>query len=190
MLLCRNSRGGTLEEDRISSLDIPAAGLRLSFMLWDFELAGRRVRLWQRAGESFEHVLMKALGYAMFVNEFPSLEIEQAVGLRYKPDLVARKEESNLVDGVRGFAFWGECGMVSTRKVAWLLKHAGVERLVIFKIEAGANQFAHELRQTIDKRYLVTQRLQIVNFVGDIREKTVHRKIARVPPNWYALTQV
>ncbi|HKP73789.1 MAG TPA: hypothetical protein VJT82_12680, partial [Pyrinomonadaceae bacterium] len=60
-------------------------------MHYDFELAGRRVRLWQRTGESYEHVLMKALGYAMYVREFPALEIEQRVGLRYKPDLVARR---------------------------------------------------------------------------------------------------
>jgi hypothetical protein len=53
--------------------------------LYDFELAGRRVRLWKRLGESYEHVLMKALGYAMYVAEFPSLEIERRVGLRYRP---------------------------------------------------------------------------------------------------------
>lgn len=47
------------------------------------------MRLWQRPGESYGHVLLKALGYAMFVGEYPGLEIELSVGLRYKPDLVA-----------------------------------------------------------------------------------------------------
>ena len=108
-------------------------------MLHDFELAGRRVRLWQRAGESYEHVLMKALGYAMFVGEFPALEIEKKVGLRYKPDLVAQNPAGD-------FVFWGECGANAIRKTAWLLKHAGVEQLVLFKIGQTA-QLAEQLRR-------------------------------------------
>jgi hypothetical protein len=86
-------------------------------VLYDFELAGRRVRLWKRLGESYEHVLMKALAYAMFVPLYPGLEIERRVGLRYKPDLVAQGSDGR-------FLFWGECGANSVRKTAWLLKHA------------------------------------------------------------------
>lgn len=59
-------------------------------MLHDFYLAEKRIRLWQRVGESYEHILMKALGFAMFAEEYPQMEIETKVGLRYKPDLVAR----------------------------------------------------------------------------------------------------
>ncbi len=59
-------------------------------MLHDFQIAGRKVRLWQRNGESYEHILMKALGYAMFARQYPTLEIETKVGLRYKPDLVVQ----------------------------------------------------------------------------------------------------
>jgi hypothetical protein len=61
-------------------------------MLHDFYLAGKRVRLWQRGGESYEHILMKALGFAMFASRYPNLEIETKIGLRYKPDLIARAE--------------------------------------------------------------------------------------------------
>jgi hypothetical protein len=87
-------------------------------VLYDFELASRRVRLWKRMGESYEHVLMKALGYAMFVEEYPALEIEPRVPLRYRPDLAAR-------DCADRFLFWGECGTTSLRKTTWLLKHSG-----------------------------------------------------------------
>src|SRR5215210_6807625 len=123
-------------------------------MLYDFELAGRRVRLWQRKGETYGHVLMKALGFAMYVAEYPGLEIELPVGLRYKPDLVA------LNDGGGGgpragarFLFWGECGMVSMRKVAWLLKHGDTERLVLFKIGCGVPAYTRELRVSFWPRY-------------------------------------
>jgi hypothetical protein len=90
-------------------------------MLHDFQLAKKKIRLWQRIGESYEHVLMKALGFALFIEEYPMLEIEVKVGLRYKPDLVARGNADN-------FLFWGEAGANSIRKTAWLLKHARVER--------------------------------------------------------------
>ena len=153
-------------------------------MLHDFELAGRRVRLWQRVGESYGHVLMKALGYAMFIEEYPSLEIESPVGLRYKPDLVAEAGAS------KRFSFWGECGMVSVRKVGWLLKHGGVERLVLFKIETNAWALAAELRAAINPRYRAQGRLSLVNFVGDIHERTASRRIARVSQSWYTETAI
>ncbi len=151
-------------------------------MLYDFELAGRRVRLWQRTGESYGHVLMKALGFAMFVEEYPALEIERRVGLRYKPDLVVRDGDA------RSFPFWGECGMVSMRKVAWLLKHGGAERLVLFKIGVNAVALAEELRHAVDARYRPPGRLAVVNFVGDIDARIDARRIARVEQSWYTTT--
>ncbi len=156
-------------------------------MLHDFELAGRRVRAWQRPGESYEHVLMKALGYAMYVAEFPALEIEVEVGRRYKPDLVAR---GDMASGGGRFQFWGECGTVTVRKIAWLLKHGDVERLVVFKINYGVAAFVSELRAAIEERYRAPGRLLLVNFVADIATRTVRQRIARVPQSWYTTTVV
>lgn len=156
-------------------------------MLHDFELAGRRVRLWQRVGESYEHVLMKALGYAMFVGEFPDLEIERPVGLRYRPDLIALSDGRG--GGVR-FPFWGECGMVSVRKVGWLLKHGDIGRLALFKIISGTTAFVNELRASMDERYRPEGRVVLINFAADIAERTARRRIERVPAEWYAATEV
>jgi hypothetical protein len=156
-------------------------------MLYDFELAGRRVRLWQRTGESYEHVLMKALGYAMFVGEFPALEIERRVGLRYKPDLVARCDGAEFA---LPFAFWGECGQTAVRKTAWLLKHAGVARLVLFKIIGSPAALVSELRAVVNERYRAPGRLVVVNFTPDIVARTGGRRIARVAEDWYTTTVV
>ncbi len=147
-------------------------------MLHDFELAGRRVRLWQRIGESYEHVLMKALGFAMFVGEFPNLEIEKKVGLRYRPDLVAQNQHGD-------FLFWGECGANSIRKTIWLLKHARVERLVLFKIGQNVSQLTEQLRAEIPARYRPAGRLNLINFLGEIVELAADKKIERVSPAWY-----
>lgn len=152
-------------------------------MLYDFQLAGRRVRLWQRTGESYEHVLMKALGYAMFVEEFPQMEIEQRVGLRYKPDLVARGENGD-------FHFWGEAGENSFRKTLWLLKHARVERLVLFKIAVAETQLVKQLRAEIPAKYRANERLILINFVSGIKNLTGAREIERVPKDWFKQTEI
>ncbi len=153
-------------------------------MLHDFELAGRRVRLWQRRGETFAHVLLKALGFAMYVGEYPRLEIELPVGLRYKPDLVALNESATPRAGAR-FLFWGECGLVTMRKVAWLLKHGDAGRVVLFKLACGVAPLVRELRDAVPARYRDGERLQLVNFAADVSERAASHNIERVPENWY-----
>ena len=160
-------------------------------MLYDFELVGRRVRLWQRRGESYGHVLMKALGFAMYAREYPGLEIELPVGLRYKHDLVAL----NDADGGRPragarFLFWGECGMVSMRKVAWLLKHGDAGRLVLFKTGCGVAPYTRELRDSVEPRYRARGRLTLVNFAADIAERVEGRRVEEVPAGWYEKIEV
>lgn len=147
-------------------------------MLHDFTVSGTRLRLWQRVGESYGHVLMKALGYAMFVGEFPDLGVETDVGLKYKPDLIA------VGDGLQ-FRFWGECGQVSVRKTNWLLKHTRTERLVLFKIGVDAEQLAVQLRREIPERYRPEQRLSVVSFCREISDLTAERQIERVSADWY-----
>ncbi len=153
-------------------------------ILYDFRLAGRRVRLWKRAGESYEHVLMKALGFAMYAREFPRMEVEPEVGLRYRPDLLARREEAEH-RGTR-FPFWGECGQTTERKTAWLLKHAGVGRLVLFKMVRSPQALARELRGEIEARYRAEGRLRVVNFRSEVVSLAAERVIERVPESWYA----
>jgi hypothetical protein len=159
-------------------------------MLYDFELVGRRVRLWQRRGESYGHVLMKALGFAMFAPRYPGLEIELPVGLRYKPDLVALNGGDGRPRAGARFLFWGECGMVSMRKVAWLLKHGDTERLVLFKTGYSVAAYMRELRDSVERRYREGGRLTLVNFVADVAERAAERRIEEVPTGWYQLTEV
>lgn len=152
-------------------------------LLYDFELRGRRVRLWKRLGESYEHVLMKALAYAMNVGEFPQLEIESDVGLRYRPDLVARRDEGDY--RARRFPFWGECGATAMRKVNWLLKHADIGRLVLFKLSATPAPLLAELRSSVELRQRAGGRLRVVSFTRGIVARAAERQIECVPESWY-----
>jgi hypothetical protein len=76
------------------------------------------------------------------------------------------------------------------RKVGWLLKHAGVERLVLFKLTAQTQMLVAALRATVDARYRPPGRLVLVNFVADVATLSADRRVARVPQSWYTLTAV
>jgi hypothetical protein len=152
-------------------------------MLHDFNLAGKRMRLWQRPGESYEHVLMKALGYAMFAPQFANLEIETRVGLRYKPDLIAYNENGD-------FAFWGECGQNSIRKTHWILKHTRTEKMVLFKISASVSQLIKQIREEIPEKYRADGKLTLVNFVNEIVNLTADRQIAKVSKDWFSKFEI
>jgi hypothetical protein len=152
-------------------------------MLHDFQLAGKRMRLWQRQGESYEHVLMKALGFAMFSPEYSTLEIEVKVGLRYKPDLIARNAAGD-------FLFWGECGSNSLRKTSWLLKHKRTQKLVLFKIGQNQEQLIKQLREEIPPKYRPKNRLVLINFVASIVDLTASKEIENVPKVWFSETKI
>jgi hypothetical protein len=147
-------------------------------MLHDFTLAGRRVRLWQRVGETYEHVLLKALGFAMFVPVYPNLEIETRLGLRYTPDLIAVKSNGD-------YAFWGECGLNSIRKTHWILKHTRTEKMVLFKHDVSAGLLIKKIRAEIPEKYRWDGRLRLINFVSDIVNLTADRQIAKVSQEWF-----
>ena len=152
-------------------------------MLHDFQLAGKRMRLWQRQGESYEHILMKALAFAMFFRKYPTLEIEIKVGLRYKPDLIAQNEKGE-------FLFWGECGANSLRKTNWLLKHTRTQKLALFKIGQNLEQFTKQLREEIPAKYRLQGRLVLINFVDDIVDLTVSKQIEKVSKDWFTETKI
>ena len=147
-------------------------------MLHTFRLGHRRIKLWQAAGESYEHVLMKALAFSIFTRGNPHLQIEVKVGLRYKPDLIA-------IAGDGTFDLWVECGMISITKATWLAKHTTARRIVICKIDLNADQFIKQLRTAIASKYRPAGRLSILNFVSDIRNLTATLQIAKVSRDWY-----
>lgn len=152
-------------------------------MLHDFNLAGNRMRLWQRVGESYEHVLMKALGFAMFVGKYPNLEIETKLGLRYTPDLIALSEKND-------YAFWGECGQNSIRKTHWILKHTRTEKMALFKIGMNTESLVKQIREEIPPKYRENGRLILINFVKEIVKLTETKQIEKVSQDWFSKFEI
>ena len=152
-------------------------------MLHVFGIRGGKIRLWQATGESYEHVLLKALAYSIFGEGCPGLQVEVKVGLRYKPDLVA-------VGSDGGFDLWVECGMVSLAKTAWLMKHTDARSIAIFKIGWHVEQYLEHLRAAIAVRYRPAGRLSVYNFVSGITDLTASKQISKVSPDWYSVHAV
>jgi hypothetical protein len=148
-------------------------------MLHRFEIAGRRLALYQRTGESFEHVVLKALCYGLFVDRYDDLEIETRLGWRYTPDVVSFDEAGRP-------RFWGECGSVSLRKVAWLAKHSGADCLAFVKLGGGSG-FALEARDAIADRYRPPGRIVVIGFREDVPSvvRELRLRLDAVPAAWY-----
>lgn len=76
---------------------------------------GHQVVLFKKANESMEHVLMKALIWALYLPKYPDAGIEPTIGDRYKPDVV-------MLNDHREPLFWGEAGHVSPEKIRSLTR--------------------------------------------------------------------
>lgn len=147
-----------------------------------FRLGSERLTLYKKSGESYEHVLMKALGYALFRPQFPQLEIEKRIGLRYKPDLIA-------LDAHGKPEFWGECGQVGLRKIGWLAKHSGARRIALFKLDITAKHFLEQVRAEIEPRYRPPARMQLFVFTPAVLEE-VGEDLDEIPAHWYTVYDI
>lgn len=76
---------------------------------------GRQVVLVKKSVERLEHVLMKAFLWALYLPDYPALQIEVPIGDRYKPDVVQQ-------DALGTPVFWGEAGKVSRDKIVSLVR--------------------------------------------------------------------
>ena len=112
-----------------------------------FRTNGSTVVLVKRPVESTEHVLQKALLWALYLPSYPNLRVEVVVpgASRYKPDLLALDERRPI--------FWGECGVVSAAKLNDLLPRYRGTHFVFSKwafsptaLDTFANQIERALR--------------------------------------------
>lgn len=76
---------------------------------------GKQIVLIKQPNEHLEHVLMKALLWALYLPTYPTLRVEVGIGDRYKPDVIALDTEGSPT-------FWGEAGQVGEAKWRGLLR--------------------------------------------------------------------
>lgn len=66
---------------------------------------------------------MKALLWALYVVDYPDLQVEVSIGNKYKPDLVQLKSGDPI--------FWGEAGRVRSEKLRRILKRFSQTHFVL-----------------------------------------------------------
>lgn len=93
---------------------------------WTFRAHGRQVVVVKHSNERAAHVLMKVFLWALYLPDYPTLTVEMRVGDRFKPDVVAQDEATNVL-------FWGEAGQVGLDKIRSLAKRYRATHLAIAK---------------------------------------------------------
>jgi len=86
-----------------------------------------------RAGESDRHITLKVLAYLLFRDETDGLplRIEQGVGQRHKPDLVATEPETGRV------RVWVDCGQIETKRLGRIAAANPGAQVIVVKSTAG-----------------------------------------------------
>ena len=118
---------------------------------------GQSLVLIKRPIESAEHVVQKALLWALYLPHYPDLrvEVELPQPSRYKPDLLA-------LDAAQEPIFWGECGAVATDKLGFLLSRYRRTRFVFSKWDTRLEPFG----ALIERALVNTRRSAPVELLG------------------------
>ena len=108
---------------------------------------GATLVLVKRPEESAEHVLQKALLWALYLPDFPSLRVEVPLPTpsRYKPDLLVFEDGRPR--------FWAECGAVSASKLQDLLRRFRHTHFVFSKwggCDLGRHPFAGMIERALE----------------------------------------
>lgn len=119
----------------------------------------------KRANERREHVLMKAFLWALYLPEYPDLQVEIPVGDRYKPDVVSLD--------IRGEPrFWGEAGHVSSSKIRSLVRRYRYTHFALAKWDTALEPFIELLRDVLDD-FDRRARFDVLHFPRDSAERFI-----------------
>ena len=105
--------------------------------------AGERAVVFDRGvNESSEHVLMKALIWALYLPQYPDLSVEIRIGDRYKPDVVQMGADGKPM-------FWGEAGQVGEAKIHALVKRYRSTHFAIAKWNRSLQPYVQIVREAL-----------------------------------------
>ena len=129
-------------------------------MKYTFSIEGDgKLVLESRAGESSRHIALKILAYLLFRNDTNGLplRIEQGVGQRHKPDLVATDPDTGNV------VLWIDCGQIEVKRLGRIVAANPGARVVVVK--ATGSEAALYARAAT--RHLpATRRMAAVTYLG------------------------
>ncbi|MNT01494.1 hypothetical protein D3C72_1359620 [compost metagenome] len=123
-----------------------------------FRVQGKPIHLFKHKGMSTHQVYLRILVYAMFLDRYPSLEIEPRLNNKHHPCVAG-------LDFTGEVQFWAQCGPIDADGAAWVLKHTEAEEVVLATedIAFDMDKTVAALRRHIHYRY-TTGRLRILVF--------------------------
>jgi hypothetical protein len=132
---------------------------------WTLKAHGRQVVFVKRPVESSEHVLMKALLWALYLPDYPSLSVEIGIGDRYRPDVIARGENGSPV-------FWGESGKVGRDKIRSLARRYRHTHFALAKWNCNLTPFIELVRGVVNGLHR-TAPCDVLCFPADSAERFI-----------------
>lgn len=125
---------------------------------------GQSLVLIKRPIESAEHVLQKALLWAMYLPRYPNLRVEVPLPQpsRYKPDLLALDPQQEPI-------FWGECGEVAIEKLRFLLQRYRRTHFVFSKWDTRLDPFAAAIEKALPDSPRSAM-IELIDFPPDVAE--------------------
>jgi hypothetical protein len=110
---------------------------------WTLRAHGKQVVFVKKTNESAEHVIMKALLWALYLPDYPEMSVEIRIGDRYKPDVVALDNDGKP-------RFWGESGQVGAEKIRALARRYRATHFAIAKWDARLDPFVELVKEALD----------------------------------------
>lgn len=153
---------------------------------WTLHAHGRQVVFAKKAQESSEHVLMKALLWALYLPQYPGLLVEVPVGDRYRPDLVALDENGKP-------RFWAEAGQVGRQKIHTLARRYRGTHFAIAKWDTGLDPFVTLVVEAV-RGLQRSAPCDLIAFPPDAAERFIdadgHIHLGHADLDWVRLGQV
>jgi uncharacterized protein YaeQ len=117
----------------------------------------RSLTLFKHKGEPMEHVLLKALGYALFASLYENLEVDAHLNFKYQPDIVA-------LDATGEPELWIQCGAPDADRLEYALKHTRASRVILITQAPALEPIVQDLKKKIHYRY-TNHRLEVICFI-------------------------
>jgi hypothetical protein len=130
---------------------------------WTLRAHGRQVVFVKKPVESTEHVVMKALIWALYLPLYPNLTVEISIGDKYKPDVVS-------LDGRGEPAFWGEAGDVTTAKIRSLARRYKRTHFALAKWNTRLEPLTGIVEHALDGLHR-TAPFDLISFPADAAER-------------------
>lgn len=127
---------------------------------WTLRAGGRQIVVVKKSYESTEHVVMKALIWALYLPTYGDLTVEVAIGDKYKPDVVSLDERGEP-------QFWGEAGDVSTAKIKSLARRYKRTHFALGKWDTRLGPLIEIVRRALAEVPGRTAPFDLISFPSD-----------------------